>query len=584
MRRWLLALLLVPASQLLLMAEPDAPPPVRGDRSRLRQTEWVVPVNLQNSDDAARAAAADLLTLVKSKFGDTAVAVEQKAKFLAEYGPEFRHLRYLSLHSYPSAMRQDVIKDVNYLLNCLSHNDEIVTAAVGGPDNLLVRVNLRDYDIDPKDWDELGLTDPYYHKDLEQVTETPKSVTKYREVGTGRYRQEYPGGPLTEIKEKQAYKENVAASVKKEKTRALSGANPESLLNLTYYTQSKAPILRADWWIVNASTSPGYYKLLRLKNIKDVKELAGFDARAQDRKEVKATVVTSGSYGLTTPVARNNRILARTPTFQGYYWETFDFKNNLKARNVINNFLNIKENEEGNFEVGKLSGLNAKDWLKEIRKEKLGFRDAGELIFSLPNGIQGYALTNDKDELIDEAAIEVAVDSTSRDFRVINARSCIWCHSDGIRPFKSHFQLQVGQRQLTDLGIALKDKEKALELQEFIRRTYGSPNFEEVVDTDRQLYVKAVARANGLSIEKNATLFRSLWNSYAEDQLDTNRICYELGIQPEQIKELFALRKDGVNSGVLLQQLLQPPINIRREHWEEVFDTAYQLTLALPKK
>jgi hypothetical protein len=218
-----------------------------------------------------------------------------------------------------------------------------------------------------------------------------------------------------------------------------------------------------------------------------------------------------------------------------------------------------------------------------VRKDKVGFRDAGEWIFSLPCGLQGYALTDAKDDLLNEAAINVAYDSTSKDFRVINGRSCVWCHTEGIRPFKSQFQLQIGLKQFTDLGIYLKDQNKALVLADFIRRTFGSPDFDDVIETDRLQYAKAVLRTSGLSTEKNASQFRGLWNGYAEEDLDLNHICYELGLQPEQVKALCALQKNGVSNGVLLQQLLTPPIAIRRDQWEEVVQEALELALVLRK-
>jgi hypothetical protein len=362
-----------------------------------------------------------------------------------------------------------------------------------------------------------------------------------------------------------------------------SWIDPKVNASLAEITGSKAPIIRADWFLVNASRPPGYHDLLRLKTLNDFKQLAGFDNRAADRKEITATIVRSGSRGMMTPVARNNRLLARTPTFQGYFWETFDFLDSVKAKNVINNFLNIKEGEEKRFEVGELSGLNPKEWLKAVRK-KLGFRDAAEWIATLPNGLQVYFITDGQDKRIDEGDIKVVFDSTSHDFRVINGRSCIWCHANGINPFKSQFQEQIGIAQMTDLGIFLREEGRAEELQQFIRKTFGSANFAEIVAEDQRLYKKAVAAVNGQTPSANASAFRSQYNEYDETDLDMNRICYELGLQEQEVRALITLRKDGVNSGVLLQQMLQPPIAIRRDHWEEVFPEIAILTTLLRKQ
>jgi hypothetical protein len=591
---WLLAPALALACALAAVpagADQDKPPPVRARAPRPSSPEaWKVVGQLYCPDDAARVALDDAVALVRSKFagltfGGGPKAVEAAKKAYAEkYGKEFRCYRYLTAYNYPEALRDGLWQDVSFLLNSLSRRDEIVRPAVGGPANILVRVDLRHYDIDPEDWDDVCLHSPYFHQDIIKQDVKSETYTDYEY-------QDWKGGVDKDGKyyEPGRYKVEVTRTrttpLGAKKVRALAGwVSPDVNANLSFLLQSRAPVARADWWVVNASTPPGYYKLLRLKSLKDFLDLAAFDKRAEERKEIRATVVRSGSQGLATPVARNNRILARDPTFQGYLWQTFDFKNSQAARNVINNFLNIRLGEDGKYTVGAASGRDPKAWLAQMRKQHTRFRDAGEWIASLPNGLQFYFLTDGDDNRLDEAAIEVAYDSTAHDFRVINGRSCIWCHTDGVRPFKSQFQTQVSPRQFTDLGIYVKNAEKAQELSDYIRRTFGSPNFNDVIEQDQKFYARHVAAANGLSTERNAAQFRAHWNGYQEDDLDLNHICYEIGLQPEQIKALCALRPDGTNDGVLLQQLLTPPVNIRRDQWEEVFCKAALTSLLIKRK
>jgi hypothetical protein len=568
----------------------DGPPEVRPAAPRPSSAEaWKVVAKLYSPDDAAKAALDDVLALVKAKLGGFTFAGETKEveklkeQFARQYGRQFRHYRYLTAYNYPEALRDGLWQDTSFLINSLSRKDEIVRPAVGGPGNILVRIDLRHYDIDPKDWDDVCLQGPYFHQDIDKQEVTTEEYTDVEEQdwkgGVDKDGKYYPPG-----KYKVEVKKTRVKPGKAVRQRALAGwVDPAVNAQLAFLLQARAPIERADWWVANASVPPNYYRLLRLKSLKDFLELAAWDERAEERKEVRATVVKSGSHGLATPVARNNRILSRTPTFQGYLWQTFDFQNSLKARNVINNFLNIREEAGKDFASGEHSGRDPRAWLRWARKQRLGFRDAGEWIATLPNGLQFYFLTDGEDNRLDEAAINVAYDSTSHDFRVINGRSCIWCHTDGIRPFKSQFQLQVGQRQQTDLGVALKDPDRAAELNDYIRRAFGSPDFDDYVKGDQAFYAKHIKAANGLTPERNASLFRSHWDGYAEVDLDLNRVCYELGLQPAQVKAILALRFNGVNDGVLLQQLLRPPIAIRRDQWEEVYAKAALTSLLLKK-
>jgi hypothetical protein len=307
--------------------------------------------------------------------------------------------------------------------------------------------------------------------------------------------------------------------------------------------RSNFGILRADWWLKNVTLEPHYSDFLGIKTIEDYKDLAGFDPRAEIT-QAKATVVMSGSEGLCPRVARNNRILARRSTFQGYWWETYDFKESTGERNVITNFLNKK-------------------------------RDAAEFIASLPNGLQFYAITDDKNKLLDKGDPEIVGDSMAIDTLVRNGRSCIWCHGQGINAFKSNFQRQVGGKpDQSDLGIYLKDVKASRELAQKVRDVFGLPDFDDVIKADRERYAKAVRAACDLTPEEAAASFKQFWDAYQEDLVDIPKACHELGLQPDELKAVLALRLNGVSNGVLVQALLEPPVAIRRDHWEEHFTEA----------
>lgn len=60
--------------------------------------------------------------------------------------------------------------------------------------------------------------------------------------------------------------------------------------------------------------------------------------------------------------------------------------------------------------------------------------DGGEIIWSLPNGLQGYMLVKGNDERIDVGPAEVVFDPNSHggSFLITNRISCMGCHRNGM--------------------------------------------------------------------------------------------------------------------------------------------------------
>lgn len=520
---------------------------------------WGGDKKLYTPADATRHAALDAQTLSKT--------------LVAE---ELQNIRYLSLANVPSELRPQGVEVVSFVLNSLSHEKDLVLPAVVGPDNILVRVNLADYGIKAADWDAMGDKDPYFHqpyletavavKEVEVVKKVPYEVeeTVHQTNSAGQLLYYTDGKPYMVKKKVTKYREETVKEEQKQEAgtaveRTTPGAawlDPDAvatLLTLLYPpSDAKAfkdkkngrqlsPILRADWFIVNATLPPFYYDLLRLKKLDDAKELALFDVRAERFTQTKATVVFSGSDGIARRVARNNRILERVQTVFGAWWETFDFKTSIKQQNVVHNFLTEK-------------------------------RDGGEIIFTLPNGLQGYFLVDAKDNRVDEVPIDIAVDSLAQDARVRNGRSCIWCHSQGMQPFKSDFKAEINPTTLIDLGIKADDPKAAVDLVRQIRKVFETPDFDGIVKVDNARYNNAVkAASGGKSSAAMASAFLLWYDDYQEVPMDAARLPYEAGISDLDVQAAIKVQLNGTNNGVLLRRLLTPPLAIRRDHWEEAY-------------
>jgi hypothetical protein len=116
-------------------------------------------------------------------------------------------------------------------------------------------------------------------------------------------------------------------------------------------------------------------------------------------------------------ISAQNRLIERQPTAYGAYWKSYDFKS---------------EQDTGDLMTHPLGPSFAGH---PFAKHAFA-HDGGEIIFNLPNGLQGYLLVNAKEQRIDEGPTAIVSDK-DQPFGtpdVINGLSCIHCHKRGIKP------------------------------------------------------------------------------------------------------------------------------------------------------
>jgi len=160
------------------------------------------------------------------------------------------------------------------------------------------------------------------------------------------------------------------------------------------------PYVRGDWFASVVTQPPLYEDFLQLpRTLKELETMLGVDSKANvdNFKAVRAGMVQSG-------VSRNNRVVERHETPNGYYWKSFDFKSSVGSQNILADPINF-------------------DY------------DGGEMIFSLPNGLQGYYVTDAKGNRITEAPTAIVVDAHASDRTVRNGLSCMRCHDRGMKTF-----------------------------------------------------------------------------------------------------------------------------------------------------
>jgi mono/diheme cytochrome c family protein len=227
--------------------------------------------------------------------------------------------------------------------------------------------------------------------------------------------------------------------------------------------ETDIPMVRADWFVSTASRPPLYHSLLQLpRHATALERHLAVDVITNFQRDhlTRAGFSTSG-------VSGQNRLVERHESTYGAYWKSYDFKSN-----------------EGK---GNLFRLSLGPSFADHPFPGLAFQhDGGEVVFNLPNGLQGYLLVNGKDERIDEGPIEVVSDSlkTSGTAKIVNGLSCMACHTQGM---KTEFKDTVRA------GTAAQG-----EAREKVRRLYPKPEaMKSLLDQDSERFLIAAEKATG---------------------------------------------------------------------------------------
>jgi mono/diheme cytochrome c family protein len=178
--------------------------------------------------------------------------------------------------------------------------------------------------------------------------------------------------------------------------------------------------IRADWFVATVSRPPLYDRLLKLPaSLKDLEHKLGVNLEANFDRDIlkRAGMITSG-------VSKHNRLVERHPTPFGAYWRSYDFGSS---------------DGKGNLNLFPLGPRFLGNHFDDQAFEQAG----GEVIFHLPNGLQGYMLADAKDRRLDAPAPIAIVrdrEETAGTPEVVNGISCIACHKNGMKTFQDEIR------------------------------------------------------------------------------------------------------------------------------------------------
>jgi serine/threonine protein kinase len=305
------------------------------------------------------------------------------------------------------------------------------------------------------------------------------------------------------------------------------------------FSDCELPYLKADWFIATASRPPLYHTLLQLPNqARKLEQQLRVDVQKEfrDSQLARAGLMTSG-------VSRQNRLLDRHDAVYGSYWKSYDFKSNEGTANLVQ------------FPLGPVFQDNP--FLRQAFEHA-----GGEIIFNLPNGLQGYLLVDNKDKRIDEGPIGIVRDSqeTAGTPVIVNGLSCMACHKHGMIRFED--KLRVGSAVAGDARLKVQE----------LYRTKEEMN--RLLDQDEKRFVQALDAATGVflkvdddrakSIREFPEAVGAIARLYVKD-LNLEEVAFELGVSdPKKLQAL--IEANGKLRELGLGPLLQGGA-IKRELW-----------------
>jgi hypothetical protein len=421
----------------------------------------------------------------------------------------FRYLTLSNLSNQTDAGGGALIPDldphraaVGKLINSLSTNAKITVPKAIDEAKTIYRIDLRDYNWNEEQWEEIV---SYY---------------PYGMIGIDRQ------------------KENLIAK----------------------HTGSPMAYLRADWFTFAASQPPLYDQILdKLLGIDE--NLEGGDVHIQldaalgvDRVEnlregraMRAGFQYSGVSGA-------NRLIERHElgSHQGAYWVSYDFTP-LSAERTHDLTL---------APLGPVAAGLTDD------HEHMFNHDGGEMIYHLPNGLQGYMLTTHDGKRLDRAPIEIVQDDNRQDKVILNGISCMACHDKGMKPPIKVTDLS--KRTLATMEDEIRPLVEAAGILDFeesnlLKKLYPEPAvLQAAVKEDFERFTKAEMEATG-GLSGAAEPVLGLYKEF-RGAVTARKLAAEFGMEYDELLTLLKEESDSSEVLSVISSSMERDLSVRREN------------------
>jgi len=326
------------------------------------------------------------------------------------------------------------------------------------------------------------------------------------------------------------------------------------------HTGSKMAFLRADWFIFAASQPPLYDQIMD--------DLLGFEVSGKDDnvhakldealgvdrfenlregRAIRAGFQYSGVSGA-------NRLIERHElgSHKGAYWVSYDFSP-LSAQRTHD----LTLAPLGPVEAGLTDD-----------HDHMFNHDGGEMIYNLPNGLQGYMLTTNTGKRLDRAPIEIVQDDNRQDKVILNGISCMACHDKGMKPpikvtdlsKRTLATMEDEVRVLVEAAGTLDFSEKKL-----LEKLYPEPSvLQAAVKEDFDRFTKAEAEATGGRSGAAEPVF-GLYKEF-RGAVTAHKLAAEFGMEFDELVSLLKEESDESEVLSVIASSMERGLSIRREN------------------
>ena len=297
----------------------------------------------------------------------------------------------------------------------------------------------------------------------------------------------------------------------------------EQLGRLQTEMNSSIPSIHVDWFVATASSPPLYHDLLSLPlTDRALETRLGVDVLRNISSAPGVRVWRAGFNN--SGVSNNNRMVERHASQHGAYWKSYDFAGNVGTQNIFNHPLAFTH-------------------------------DGGEVIFNLPNGLQGYYLVNASGFRLDAAPINIVSNPAASDPTVRNGISCLGCHTEGMKTFEDQVRSVIESNTNPTY-----DKAQALRL--YVEKS----KMDALVTEDMERY-RVALDATGGTFDDIEPISR--FHEAFQGDVDAAYAAAVVGLETEAFLEKIRENVGLQNAGLLV--LDSPSGSVKRDAWTSSF-------------
>ena len=297
----------------------------------------------------------------------------------------------------------------------------------------------------------------------------------------------------------------------------------DQLERLQMEMKSNIPLIHVDWFLATAASPPLYHELLSLPlTDSELETRLGVDVVRNLRDAPGIDVWRAGFNN--SGVSTNNRMVERHASQHGAYWKSYDFAGNVGTQNIFTYPLDFTH-------------------------------DGGEVIFNLPNGLQGYYLVNAAGSRLNEAPINIVSNPAASDPTVRNGISCFGCHTEGMKTFEDQMR-PVIESDTTPTY----DKAQALRL--YVEKS----EMDALVTKDMNRYREALESTGGTFDDIEPI---SRFHEAFQGDVDAAYAAAVVGLEAEVFQEKIRENVGLQNAGLLV--LDSPNGSMKRDTWTSSF-------------